>query len=415
MAVNLLTPILSTRTRSVNFFNGRLLAGEDLTTEQQSNRVAHALLGRATGDGVVCGLEVNESLGGSTPLAPVLSVTSGVAINKNGGALLLDSNTDIALVRPDNGSDAAVSNTFEDCTPAQAGPYIAGAGAFVLAIGPANAAQGLAEVSGTNPAQVLCNSKYNAQGVQFRIVPIDPKLLGLANLDDVAHLRNQLAYGCFGVADWSTWRARPFDLSGNSFGVLDSLRSSQLLTNCDVPLAVLFWTADGLQFIDTWAARRRVVTPSSTSDWPLLVGDRRLAEGEAMFLQFQDQLSDIRTRESDLPAIAAGDRFMYLPPVGILPSTGLAGAPGFTYQTFFGGQSYHKPVYVEAALIQPIVRTALKYDPVNLANGEAVRIFEVVDRGQSLPYVIFTSIYVPFEGEARFDVSAWDFSNFSLT
>jgi len=245
-------------------------------------------------------------------------------------------------------------------------------------------------------------------------VPIDPKLLGLADLDDVAHLRNQLAYGCFGVADWSTWRARPFDLSSNLFGVVDALRSSQLLTNCEVPLAVLFWTADGLQFVDTWAVRRRVVTPPSTSDWPLLVGDRRLAEGEAMFLQFQDQLSDIRTQETDLSTIAAGDRFVYLPPVGILPLTGLAGAPGFTYQAFFSGQAYHKPVYVEAAMIQPLVRTALDYDPVNLANGEAVRIYEIVDRGQALPFVIFTSVYVPFEGEARFDVSAWNFSNFSL-
>ena len=61
MANNLLTPIVNNRTRSVNFFNGRLLTGEDLTAEQQANRVAHSLLGQAAGAGVAYGLEVSES------------------------------------------------------------------------------------------------------------------------------------------------------------------------------------------------------------------------------------------------------------------------------------------------------------------------------------------------------------------
>src|ERR1700759_3891854 len=61
MAVNLLTPILSTRTRSINFFNGRLLAAEDLTSEQQYYRATQTLLGNAIGDGVVTGLEVSIS------------------------------------------------------------------------------------------------------------------------------------------------------------------------------------------------------------------------------------------------------------------------------------------------------------------------------------------------------------------
>src|SRR5208337_1144897 len=119
MAVNLLTPILSTRSRSINFFNGRLLAGEDLTTEQQTNRVAHSLLGQAAGDGVVYGLEVTQSALSSTPAAPVLAVTQGLAINKNGGWLLLDSDTEIALVRPANGSNGSGNTTtiFQDCTP----------------------------------------------------------------------------------------------------------------------------------------------------------------------------------------------------------------------------------------------------------------------------------------------------------
>jgi hypothetical protein len=203
-------------------------------------------------------------------------------------------------------------------------------------------------------------------------------------------------------------------MPGQQFGVADALRSKQVLTDCEVPLAVLFWTADGLQFVDMWAVRRRVVRSSLIEDLPLWVGDRRISEAEAMFLQFQDQLNDLRENEPDLTAVMAGDHFVYLPPVGLLPAYGVGGVPGFTYQTFFKGQAYHKPVYVEGAMIQPIIRTALKYDPVNLTKGEAVRVYEIVDRAKPLPYVIFTSVYVPFEGEPRFDVSAWNFSNFSL-
>src|SRR6476660_9727127 len=98
MAVDLLKPVLSSRARSINFFNGRLLAGEDLTTEQKANGVAHNLLGQAAGDGVVYGLEVKASGKSSTLLSPVVSVTQGLAVNKNGGSLTLDADTEVSLV-----------------------------------------------------------------------------------------------------------------------------------------------------------------------------------------------------------------------------------------------------------------------------------------------------------------------------
>jgi len=44
MANNLLTPILNDLRVSVNFVNGRVLTGEDLTTEQKVNRVMDGLL-----------------------------------------------------------------------------------------------------------------------------------------------------------------------------------------------------------------------------------------------------------------------------------------------------------------------------------------------------------------------------------
>src|SRR5437867_11388071 len=100
MAVDLLKPVLSNRTRSINFFNGRLLAGEDLTTEQKANRAAHSLLGQAVGDGVVDGLEVKANTQASTLASPVLAVRQGLAVNKNGATLFLATDTQVALSRP---------------------------------------------------------------------------------------------------------------------------------------------------------------------------------------------------------------------------------------------------------------------------------------------------------------------------
>ena len=44
--------------RSVNFFNGRMLTGKDLSREQTARREADSRLGLAIGDGVAFGLEV---------------------------------------------------------------------------------------------------------------------------------------------------------------------------------------------------------------------------------------------------------------------------------------------------------------------------------------------------------------------
>src|SRR5437867_512547 len=174
MAVDLLKPVLSNRTRSINFFNGRLLAGEDLTTEQKANRAAHSLLGQAVGDGVVYGLEVKANTQASTLASPVLAVSQGLAVNKNGATLFLETDTQVALSRPPdviNGIDP--SSIFQDCKPTETGTYIAGAGVYLLTIGPATSSQGLAEVSGISTSQAPCNTKYNLQGVQFRLLKLD--------------------------------------------------------------------------------------------------------------------------------------------------------------------------------------------------------------------------------------------------
>ena len=78
----------------INFFNGRLLSGEDLSKEQNSNLEGRRRLGRAIGEGVAYGLEVSIPQGVNSRETPYVLVEAGLAINRQGQSLSLASQTD---------------------------------------------------------------------------------------------------------------------------------------------------------------------------------------------------------------------------------------------------------------------------------------------------------------------------------
>jgi hypothetical protein len=429
MAVDLLTLVPSPRTRSVNFFNGRLLAGEDLTAEQQTNRAAHGLLGRAVGDGVVAGLEVEASARSNTVLSPTLKVTAGLAINRRGASLVLDADTEVALVRPADATAAGGSAViFQDCTPPTAGAYVAGAGVYLLTIGPASAPQGLAEVSGLSTSQSPCNSKYNAEGVQFRLIPIDLKPDELADTD---RMRNRVAYDCFGVAEQAIFVTNPVgtQASLSSYGLIDRLRSGQLLTDCEVPLAVLYWTATGgLVFVDMWAVRRRPTPGAVTSTWPLVTGFRRRSEAEAMFLQFEDQVQSILLNETgSLGKISADSRFAFLPAAGVLPLTGKNTPAGFDPQVFFGPHASKDVATTDGDLVRDLFEDALTHEPIELARAGKIQLYLIWENLKAMEtddtmqgVLIFASAALRYRGIARFGkkefsarTAKWSLSRFA--
>ncbi|HEY3836426.1 MAG TPA: hypothetical protein VGL72_07640 [Bryobacteraceae bacterium] len=424
MATNLQTPILNSL-RSVNFFNGRLLTGEDLTTEQQVNRAARNTLGRAVGSGVVHGLEVSKSVKFNSVQSPALTVTKGLALNLRGAQLTLSADTDIALVRP-LGTTNGAATVFQDCKPVQSGVYVAGAGVYLLTIGPANAPQGLAEVSGVSSAAAPCNSNYNADGVQFRLIQVD-QVMGLsqAQLTDANHLRNLVAYKCFGVDAWNGIWTDPLAVPVDQFGLADTLRSNQTLTGCEVPLAVLNWTADqGIVFADMWSVRRPVIARSSTDDWTPVGNSRRVADGLAMFLQFQAQVSDmVDFGAGGLPltTISAGDFFSYLPAAGFIPIGNLNPAAGFDYLKFFLNRTYNGPVFMEGARLQRLLWTSFTYPPIDLSGQELIWVYQVRENQEAIDddagvgpalYMLFTNGHVPFQGEAQYDLNYWDYANY---
>jgi hypothetical protein len=418
MSKRLLEPILTGGIRNNYFFNGRLLSAEDLREEQEANTEGRKRLGQAIGDGVVYGLHVSETLGTSSKSAPVITVEPGLCLNRRGVALALAEATDVSLVRPvPPGTTGSSGATFQDCQPLETSVYVAGEGVYLLTIGPSSGKEGRAPVSGLGNTGGTCNSHYTIEGVQFRLIPLD---LTAAELSDHARLRNHVAYKCYGVADVQNFFRKPFGPVVAGYGLLDGLRAT-LLTDCEVPLAVLHWTAQGgINFIDEWAVRRSVTEQAVTEKWLILFGERRASETEAMCLQFQEQVEEIAIKETGLDSIVATDRFKYLPPVGLLPIKGAGSPKGFNPQKFFGNRASRELATIDANLVRALMHEALHHEPIDLSAPEKVQLYVIWENLQAVEglqttqlALVFASHTLPYRGVARYGYGLWDISRFA--
>jgi hypothetical protein len=209
--------------------------------------------------------------------------------------------------------------------------------------------------------------------------------------------------------------------------LLDALRP-RILTDCDVPLALLYWTStNGIVFIDTWAVRRSLVHPDSDGSMLFLEGARRKCEGEAMYLQFQSQIEDIRANESGLETLAAAQCFDFLSPVGILPVSGIlslgggTASSGFDLSIFFGDNVCSVPSIIEGAQLSSLLRDSLICPPIEIGSKELIWLYYIRENRKSIddktgnvqqPYLVFASGHGPHP-RARFDLNRWGYSNYA--
>lgn len=444
--VELLEPLFEGGVRNTNFFNGRLLSAEDLRTEQDSVRGRLAHVGRAAGEGVVAGMWVGK-VASAAPAGDVsqavVAVSAGLAVCRAGQTLSLSKDTEVALVRSDEGQ-AEDAGLFHVCLPPTTSTILTGAGVYVLAVTAASGFEGKAQASGLRDVSAgrSCGARYAVEGVQFKFVNLEidrnpmidagarARLVNLARANDAASLsmlRNALAYACFGAAAFEDFTRDPFDDTAatgatdddGDYGALAALRRSGALSDCDVPLALVYWSRNGIEFVDPWAVRRRVTRASRADRWSEVEDDRRAGEGEAAFRQFQDHLEALGKAGVAPQTIAARAYFRYLPPVGFVPVGALAGA-SFAYPKFFERVTCRAPVHMEGAGVGALVRRACSFAAHDLDTRQMLRLYYVrqnrkaLDEGSAATreYLIFASGHVPFAGEARYDISLWNYSNY---
>ena len=177
---------------------------------------------------------------------------------------------------------------------------------------------------------VACTAQWQVEGVQFKAIPLPfttlvnsvPEVDGIPATAD--NSRNLLAHWCFGTAQLANLGADPFNFD-QAYRGLDQLAATDL-TPGDLPLCVFYWdvsaaAAPAISFVDNWSVRRRLTRPDApdpTLSWNAAVADQRSADGEARFLQFQDQILDLVSAGVSRATVAS-DVFGLLPPVGFLP------------------------------------------------------------------------------------------------
>jgi hypothetical protein len=440
MSRQLEEPILDRGISNTNFFNGRLLTADALKTDQQANRQQRGQLGRAVGDGVVSGLEVRLVSAGTPNTPPVVAVSKGLALSRAGQSLSLPDDDQVALVRR---LDAAPpdAGVFADCDAALSTLSSLINGVYVLVIAPASGLKESVPMRGLSDSAGVsrCGSRYAVDGVQFRLVRLDVdamshisaatraqivSLLSVLSVSNLSKLRNVLAHLCFGTEELGALLREPLKLSGDqsafaSYGALDFLRARGEITDCEVPLALIFWYAGAVRFVDMWAVRRRVTPRATTEHWPPLLDERRASEAEAVMQQFQEQTESLRTQESFPELFIARNYFRYLPSAGLLPLK-QGSAKGFSVNTFFSGVAHRVPEFIDGAVLRALLREAVNYEPFDLTSGEMLWLYkvrqnvEVPDGGTAAPpYLAFASPHVPYKATARFDVARWDFSNYT--
>lgn len=404
--------------RWTQFFNGRLLTGEDLAAEQSSNHSARALLAQALGSGVAGGLDVTLAPGAGSAAQPVLKVTAGAAVNQTGDVLELECDTTVAL-SADPVSDAGSDAGFSVCLPASTDTYAPTTGVFVFTIGGSSSAHGRAPVSGLSDGDAACNVDYKVDGVQFGLVALVLDS-SLGNYPDL--LRNRLAHLIFGTTDAGRLSALydPFAHTAGQYGLLDLL-PADCIDAGSVPLAVLHWDTTGVTFIDRWAVRRRLTAPIAADRWPTYMADRRRAEAEAMFLQFEDQAEELLAGLAAPQSVTASTYFDYLPPVGLLPIDSVQGVQGFDPKTFFGAQASRDIAEIDAALVPALVHDGLWHEPIAIADGgERIQLYLIrenelaVNSGAAAQAaLVFAKRTLSYRGIARFGVARFGLSRFA--
>jgi hypothetical protein len=445
----LLEPITEKGIRNTNFFEGRLLSGKDLSEQETANKQHRQQLGKILGHGVVEGLEVSVENVGTGTADPVVRVSKGMAITLDGEVLELPIDyVDIQLSRTLDSVDASIA-VFKNCTDLPSETLVpSGAGLYILVMSPVSTYQDYAPKSGLQKQGVAqnCGRAYSIEGVQFRLVKFDPTMMpniseqtrsqlsdeylsasnpvDSSDLKRLSMMRNLVAHVCFGTDGIATSAKEPtfINKATTTVGLDALLGMDEGLTSCDTTLALIYWNVEGIQFIDNWAVKRKASHRDVVGYSVPSFTRQSYSRADESRMQFQEQLDYLQDEIGNLSEVQVKEYFRYLPPIGYLPIRVGSVSHGFDEINFFHGLTIRSPVFVEASCLAPIAQLAMTYWPIDLASGEFMWLYhtrENVEEANNNPgsaiqeYLIFASGHSPYFGHARFNLSKWNYSNYS--
>lgn len=424
MATELLSPVL-TGIKNINYFEGRLLSARDLSEQELANLSYRRQLGRVLGPGVVGGLKVIVTGKGAGDTAPVVTITAGTAVNLDGDILeLTQDHHNLTLSRMEDNSNNELL-VFDDCNTLPGRALVPdGSGLYVLLMSPLASYLDFAPKSGLQQegAAAHCGRRYLADGIQFRLLPLDPLLMPdisnptLVKLRDdlfdlgnpvredsparLSMLRNLVAHACFASEARIEADIKPFEQGEQTRQGFDALiGTSDGLSSCDVPLCLIYWTLDGITFLDHWSVRRRLLMTDDSGGQ--LVAPLPLQLSDAMTLQFQEHMASLAEDSVDNIALSRTNLdqlFRFLPASGAVAIAGAGSATGFFLEDFFGPRASGDPTIISHFDALSIEDDALRHKPIDVENTDVIQLYwirenlDAVNSGASRQrFLFFTS------------------------
>lgn len=427
---SLLEPILDDGIKNTHYFEGRLLTARDLRDQENANRQNRRKLGRTLGTGVVEGLEVKLENDGSDGYSPIVKVSKGIAINAEGDVLeVRQEYIKIKLSYEEVEDREQNSEIFFSCvSPPDINPLPSGAGLYVLAMSPTSEYLDYAPKNGLieNGVSSSCGRRYEVEGAKFSLIKFDPlKLSGLrkvttdyinnnmfslsseinnlSKIAKVSKLRNIIANICFGTDYLYTqnFNAVFDDTIFNSkynLGHLEQLVGvTRGINTCDVPLAVVFWDDEKVQFIDEWSVKRSLLYDNKL-DKLIFRYSKRV--DFSMACQFRQHVNELVSMMKDVQGLSSSnikDLFYYLPEVGVLPIVEGASNKAFQLSKVFDGYYSGSPTTLNYLKSREFINRSGGNLPIDLESTDVVQLYWVDEDIDGSPsfldhrYILFSS------------------------
>ena len=309
-----------------NFFDGRFLAGVDLTREQNYFLTRQADLGKVNGSGVSNGLWVTRGENAAN-----IQVAAGHGITPSGKIVVLPEDLDVSLVNVPEATRLDASFGLREIPRASAQNRT---GIFVVAL---RAVQYTANPIASYPTSLAADRSVEdsdiIEAVAITLVPYSD----VGTRVDIDRRRGQLAHEIFVGFDQ---RQMPADA---------------------LAIAMVALVGGTVAWVDQYLVRREVGAAHAGA-FDFAFASRALRE--AQLLQYEQHLTDIR-ESGGVDRFAATDFFRTLPAMGKLPRASLDSAT-FT-QVFFPPEVDVNLALVPADEIPALIEESLMMPPIDLS------------------------------------------------
>lgn len=282
------TLIVDERRRRPFYFDGRFLTARDLIREQNYFLARQADLGRATGTGVIAGLEVTKASSSN------IRIASGNGITISGELVTLAANLDVNL------TDVAASQELDasfGIAKIPAPPSRNRSGVFIVSLRPVEfTANPIASYPKSLTGTRSVEDGDVIEGVAVTLIPYADETSGA----EISRQQARIARDVF-------------------------LRRGTLQPSVNaLPLAMISLSRGSLNWVDQFLVRREVGADHGDT---LGFGFAPRALREAQLQQYRSHLQSVlQERRNQGFRFAAADYFYCLPPVGPMPAASFDGA-----------------------------------------------------------------------------------------